>query len=105
MLTTHRMQEIFREGSYGARLMVAHSIILNLDEHLPWLAARQLDGLSLTRQDEGWLIVLRARKRNQRQVAFFAGADPEDVVMIMTHALIFDLASWKTDKYRSMRSD
>lgn len=105
MITTHQMQEIFRSGSYGARLGVTHNMILTLDEWLPWLAARTFQGLTFTNKDDGWLIVLRATSQNKPQVAFFAGVSPEDAAVVMAHSLLFDLASWKPDKWAATRID
>ena len=105
MITTHHAKSVFQTGSYGERLRVTHRVILCLDEWLPWLAARQFTGLTFTRSEDGWLIVLKAIRKKKPQVAFFAGINPEDAAAVMVHALLFDLATWKADKWATMRND
>lgn len=103
--TTHELQEIMRTGRPASRELAAALLLAGLDEYLPWLAARQLDGLTLKAADGDWLLILRATYKGQPQVAFIGGLNPEDCITIMAHAVLFDLISWRPDKYRTMRSD
>lgn len=104
-MKTADMQRAFREGGPLSRMTASIYLLYDLDQHLPWLAARQFDGINLTSRSDGWLLVVKARRKDRPQVAFFDGDNPEECFTNMAHQLLFDLAQWKDDKFRSMRSD
>lgn len=105
MYTTHRLQEIFRSGSREQRELVTFHVVGALTEYLPWMSARRLIGLNIMETDDGFLLVLKAYKGKKAQVAFTNGSDLAEVFHNLVYFLLFDLASWRDDKFRSMRSD
>ena len=105
MRTTATIKEVFRSGTASERLLEAMLVFASLDEWLPWLAARQLLRITITKKDDDWLLVASARLGRDSQVAFQGGYDPEDAIVAFVHALCFGLVTWKKDKWGSMRSD
>lgn len=104
-LTTHRMKEEIIHGKTENRVAVAEHLLTSLQAHLPWLAARELTGVNIKRREEDWILVLKARRKTKHQVCFFTGDSIEDCLVNMAHGLLWDLATWKEDKWTTMRSD
>lgn len=104
-MTTAEMQRAFRDGGPLSRLTAAMMLFFNMDEHLPFLAARTYTGHNLTQKADGWLLVMKAERGGKPQVAFAAGDHPEECYLVAAHSILFNLTLWKPDKYRTMRSD
>lgn len=105
MRTTKHMQNIMMNGRSEEREATAMHLLANLDEYLPWLAARTLDGLTLTHKQSDWLLVIKATRGTKKQVAFVGGDHPGECFEVAAHMLLFDLITWKADKFSTMRSD
>ena len=103
--TTKFLQDSLREGGPIARKAAAMEVMANLDEWLPWLAARELTGFTATKKATEWLLVLKASRGGKQEVAFLAGETVEDLYYVGAYALLFDQVRWKEDKFTSMRSD
>lgn len=103
--TTHEIQEVFRTGTADMRFAVAMMIFGTLPEWMPWLAARQCTGLTISRGKEGWLVILKGMRKGKQEVAFAGGDTMEEALVTAAYGLAFDLLRWSPDKWGSMRSD
>lgn len=105
MFTTHRLKTVFESGSDQERVAATQSFVTQINEQLPYMAARQFTGLTLKKREDDWFIVLRGTYRGEPEVCFAAGHNVEEALMELVHGLIFDLNRWKPDKFTTMRSD
>lgn len=103
--TTQQLKRALTDGTPAERLHASHLIMANLDEHLPWLAKRTLIGLTISKKDDGWLMIVRAKRGRQPQVSFHHAATLDELWLVTAWWLFHDLARWRNDKYRAMRSD
>lgn len=99
------MKEAFETGTARDREQAATEIILNLDEQLPWLEARQFIGLTLSQRPSGWLLIIRSQYGTKNQVMFVGGGSPAEIFLDAAYMILFGLCSWKADKYRTIRND
>jgi len=73
--------------------------MLELEKVLPWYQAVTLRGYSLSSQDTGWLLVVRAEKAGKRVVAFAGGHSPFDCWEQFLRAISRKGFQWKADKF------
>lgn len=105
MRTTHSIRQAFETGTSSERLLEALLVFANLDEWLPWLAARQFTGATLSNKGEDWLLTVKAQYGRKHQVSFTGGDSPEEAILVAVHQLAFGLTRWREDKFRTMRID
>ena len=85
---THKLQQ---------RLIVWLSA---LDETLPWWSGLELTGLTLKKDEDGWLCVLKVRKEEQPYVAFFYGPEMWSCLYNLALTIKHNRLQLKHDKYR-----
>lgn len=105
MKTTKSLQDAIATGGPLVRLHAAMELAAHMDDYLPWLAAREFVGMTITRKTDEWLFVLKAFRGNKPEVCFFAAESLEEGYLMVAWAVLWDLAAWKADKWGTMRSD
>ncbi|MCK5566181.1 MAG: hypothetical protein KAJ07_13135, partial [Planctomycetes bacterium] len=60
--------------------MRAGAYILCIEEALGWYERVIYQGHTLKKKEDGWLLVVKARKGDRAVVAFFEGGDPEECI-------------------------
>lgn len=105
MRTTAELKQTFLHGTGPQQARAASAVFVYLDEYLPWLEARALTGVTLTRKDEGYLIVVKATHKGLPQVGFAFDRDVGGVMVQLARKLVLGQMSWRPDRYGTMRSD
>lgn len=65
-----------------------------------FLADLELTQLSLFKQEDGWLVMLKAKRGKRKRVAFMQAADFSDALVIAATSLDTNRVPWKVDKPR-----
>lgn len=73
--------------------------LLCLLEVVAWYSGGVYDGHTLSRKEEGWLLVVRVRLDGRPMVAFSFGARPADAVGQFARSLARGSVQWRPDKY------
>jgi hypothetical protein len=65
----------------------------------------RLDAINISFKEESVLIILKKSSPKGPQVAFLEAKDLDDALYVMGQAIKSKTVPWKTDKFRSIRSD
>lgn len=79
----------------------AAAMLLLMSEEVAWWAGKVYIGHSLSKRDDGWLLVVRATERGSSMVAFAGGRTQGDAVRQFAYELAHDLLVWRKDKFRN----
>lgn len=70
-----------------------------LDEVIPTYTGRAMTGLTLSKKEDGWLLVLRGKNGSGPEVAFTAGPRPHDCLVELASKVKHGGLRWRPDKY------
>lgn len=73
--------------------------IVNLSEVMAYMDGTLLTGITLKADDEGWLIVVKARRDGQSQVHFTGGRTYADAWESLIWEIDHGQMTWRPDKY------
>lgn len=104
MYTTHQIKVDLMGVEEPKRRKAAVEVMLTIGELMPWLAAREFRGMTLTDKGDGYLLIVRAWKKHVGEVCFTGGQSPEDVFVNFAYGLATDTLKWGVDRYDAVRN-
>lgn len=104
-VTTHYIMTLLESDYEGHQRVGATHLLIRIEEWVSYAHKRKFDGLKISQTDDGWLGMVMASRGRTPEVAFIAAATYEDLLVNLAKHMVWGRGVWKTDKYRSMRSD
>lgn len=87
-------------GQHGLNALA--TMLLSLEEDIPFLTGKKYDGHTLTHKGNTWLLTLRGSKNRVAYVAFLGGSSPVDCYRSLYSFIYTKGLQWRFDKYRNM---
>ncbi len=66
---------------------------------LPWHTGCVYKGHTLKQKGKGWLLVVRAVRKDSRVVCFFEGPSPTRCAQAFAYIAVYGEIDWKVDRY------
>jgi len=77
---------------------------VEFDQEFAWITGRTLMGITCTRGDAGWLLVIKsADARGRREVCFIGGESLSNCLEAMDGLLRANQLTFRVDKYAPLR--
>lgn len=73
--------------------------LAELDKEVAWATGLVYLGHTLSQREDGWLLVVRARRGSSRLVAFCGGRDALGCFRQLYYGLYHDQMRWREDRY------
>lgn len=70
-----------------------------LDEVVAAYTGRAMTGITISKKEDGWLLVLRGKNGSGHEVAFASGPDLHGTVLDLAAQMKAGSIRWKPDKY------
>lgn len=70
-----------------------------LVELVGWNAHATLTGVNIKSDDDGWLVILKAKKNGKAVVHFTGARTWNDALEVLIYEITHDMLTWREDKY------
>lgn len=73
--------------------------VLSLNEVLAWYTGVVYQGHTLKPTADGWMLVVRGKKKDEPLVAFVYGSSPHDCFLALAGKVGANMVAWKADRF------
>lgn len=78
----------------------AAAYIILLGESLGFWGRRTLTGFTVTKKEDGWLLIVKALHKGKPEVSFTHAATYQEAIKEWANGLVYDLVKWRPDQFK-----